>query len=104
MVARTMHRDTADTADTAPAAASSPVQAIVRIRLATTADPDAFEGWLRRREVVSGAWALSGDHDYEVRLACPDLRELTAELRRIRQHGGAEETTTCLLLRDVFEV
>lgn len=86
-----------------PEPPGAPVQAIVRIRLAVAVQPEAFEAWLREQPVVSGAWALSGDHDYEVRLTCLSLRDLTAELRSMRQDGGAEDTVTCLLLRDVLE-
>ncbi|MGH3390256.1 MAG: Lrp/AsnC ligand binding domain-containing protein [Actinomadura sp.] len=88
---------------TATAPPTAAVEAIVRIRLAAGVEPAAFEAWLRRQPVVSGAWALSGDHDYELRLACPGLQERTAELRCIRQRGGAEDTVTSLVLRDVFE-
>jgi hypothetical protein len=78
----------------------SPVEALVRVRLASRTGPELFETWLLDRPAVAGVWSLTGDFDYEVRLACPDLEGLTGELRAMRQ-CGAEQTDTCLLLREI---
>jgi hypothetical protein len=77
------------------------VEAFVRIRLADQVAPALFETWLRDRAAVRGVWSLSGDCDYEIRLATGSLNDLTAELRAMRRQG-AEQTNTCLLLRDVL--
>ena len=81
----------------------SPVEALVRVRLASRTGPELFETWLLGRPAVTGLWSLTGDFDYEVRLACPDLEDLTGELHAMRQYG-AEQTDTSLLLREIIAV
>ncbi|GAB3967309.1 hypothetical protein GCM10029978_034340 [Actinoallomurus acanthiterrae] len=77
------------------------VIALVRVRMADQVPPESFETWLRDRPAVRGVWSLSGDCDYEIRLTTAGLDELTAELRALR-HQGAEQTNTCLLLREIL--
>lgn len=76
------------------------VQAFVRIRLACRTVPESFETSLLDRPAVHGVWSLTGDFDYEARLVCATPHDLAAELRAMRRFG-AEQTDTCLLLREV---
>jgi hypothetical protein len=85
----------------AKAGAMAAVEAFVRVRMADQVPPESFETWLRDRPAVRGVWSLSGDCDYEIRVAAASLDALTAELRALRHHG-AEQTNTCLLLREIL--
>ncbi|MGI8329298.1 hypothetical protein ACRYCC_04990 [Actinomadura scrupuli] len=85
---------------TTPSGRPGAVEAFARIRLAAETVPEVFEAWLLCRSAVCGVWSLAGDFDYEVRLVCATPDELAAEVRAIRLFG-ADETDTCLLLREV---
>ncbi|MEV5748765.1 Lrp/AsnC ligand binding domain-containing protein [Actinoallomurus sp. NPDC052308] len=87
--------------DTVKADGLAAVEAFVRVRMTEQVPPESFESWLRGRPVVRGVWSLSGDCDYEIRVAAASLDELTAELRALRHHG-VEQTNTCLLLREIL--
>ncbi|WP_157963903.1 hypothetical protein [Actinocorallia populi] len=78
------------------------VEAIVRVGLAPGTAPASFERWSRSRAMTRAVWALAGDDDYELRLSCPGLAELSAELTALRGAGGAARTSTSLLLREVI--
>lgn len=78
-----------------------PMQALVRVRLQPGTDRSTFENRLRGTAGVLAVWQLTGDVDYEIRLACADLVELDAVVGCLRARGGAEYTSTCLLLREV---
>jgi hypothetical protein len=85
---------------TTPSGGLGAVEAFARVRLAAETVPEVFEAWLLCRPAVRGVWSLAGDFDYEVRLVCPSSGDLAAEVRAIRRFG-ADETDTCLLLREV---
>ena len=78
-----------------------PVQAIVHVRLAPAASRQGFEQYLRAMPAVLSAWQVAGDVDYELRLACRDIADLDAVLTALRRCGGAEGTSTGLVLREV---
>ncbi|HEX2314361.1 MAG TPA: Lrp/AsnC ligand binding domain-containing protein [Thermomonospora sp.] len=81
---------------------TGPVEALVRVRLSALATAASFETWALARPVTRALWALTGDDDYELRLSCPDLAALHDELALLRRAGGAERTTTSLLLRELL--
>jgi hypothetical protein len=85
---------------TTPGGGPGAVEAFARIRLAAQTVPEVFEAWLLCRSSVCGVWSIAGDFDYEVRLVCATPGDLAAEVRAIRRFG-ADETDTCLLLREV---
>jgi Lrp/AsnC ligand binding domain len=78
------------------------VEALVRVRLSTAATPGTFETWVLARPATRVLWALTGDDDYELWLSCPDLAGLNDELALLRRAGGAERTSTSLLLRELL--
>ena len=78
-----------------------PVQAIVHVRLAPAASRQGFEQYLRATTAVLSAWQVAGDVDYELRLGCRDIADLDAVLTALRRCGGAEGTSTGLVLREV---
>jgi hypothetical protein len=62
----------------------SPVQAVVRIRLASGVSRREFEQYVGTLACVRCAWQVTGDVDYELLAACPvvaDLDHLVACLR-----------------------
>lgn len=81
-----------------------PVQAIVRVGLAPATERPIFEKWLTSRSAVTAAWQLAGDADYLVHLACRDVADLDAELDELRAHGGADTTSTSMVLHAVPDV
>jgi Lrp/AsnC family leucine-responsive transcriptional regulator len=85
-------------------AVGRPVQAVVRVGLAPATDRPIFEKWLSGRSAVTAAWHLAGDADYVVHLACRDVGDLDAELDELRAHGGAETTSTSMVLHAVPDV
>jgi DNA-binding Lrp family transcriptional regulator len=78
-----------------------PVEAMVHVRLGPSASRPDFERYLRTVPAVLFAWQVAGDVDYELRIACPDIAGLYAVLTGLRRCGGAEGTSTGLVLRQV---
>jgi Lrp/AsnC family leucine-responsive transcriptional regulator len=58
-----------------------------------------FEEYLRGEPGVLQAWQTAGDMDFEVHLICDGVSDLHALLTRARRQGGAQETTTHLILK-----
>jgi hypothetical protein len=85
-------------ADTRPC---DPVQAIARVRLAPDLSCQAFEQQLRAIPAVLSAVHVTGDVDYELRLACRDVADLGAVLTSLRAWAGAEVASTALVLSEV---
>jgi DNA-binding Lrp family transcriptional regulator len=79
----------------------SPVQAIVRVRLAPQVDSQAFEWWLRAIRAVLSAVLVTGDVDYELQLDCRSIADLGDVLTRIRGYRGIEVDSTALVLHEV---
>jgi Lrp/AsnC family leucine-responsive transcriptional regulator len=84
-----------------PAALGRPVQAVVHVRLSPATRPADFERYLAFVPGVLDAWLVTGDADYQLRMASHDLGELDRTLGDLRSRGGAEHTVTRLLLRPV---
>jgi DNA-binding Lrp family transcriptional regulator len=83
------------------ACAGLPVEAIVHVRLSPSTSRPHFERYLRTIPAVVSAWQVAGDVDYELRIACQDIADLYALLTAMRRRGGAEATSTGLVLREV---
>jgi hypothetical protein len=82
-------------------AACSPVQAIVRVRLAPRLQFQAFERWLRAIPPVLDAVLVTGDVDYELRLECRSFADLGDVLTRICGYPGVEVASVGLVLHEV---
>jgi Lrp/AsnC family leucine-responsive transcriptional regulator len=80
------------------ASAGYPLEALVEIDLAPSADMEAFEGGLRARPAVVEALHATGDRDYLVRLRCTDTDELHRSVRELKTELGAVRTVTLLVL------
>ena len=79
----------------------SPVQAIIRVRLAPRLPRQAFERWLRAIPTVLHAALVTGDDDYEVQVNCPTFADLGDALTRICGCEGVQVTSTALILHEV---
>jgi Lrp/AsnC family leucine-responsive transcriptional regulator len=80
------------------ASAGYPLEALVEIDLAPSADMEAFERGLRARPAVVEALHATGDRDYLVRLRCTDTDELHRCVRELKTDLGAVRTITRLVL------
>ncbi|HUN37869.1 MAG TPA: Lrp/AsnC ligand binding domain-containing protein [Trebonia sp.] len=83
------------------AIAPSPVQAIVRVRLAPWLRCQAFEQWLRAIPAVLAAALITGEADYELRVDCPSFTDLGDVLTRVCECRGVELESTALVLHEV---
>ena len=83
------------------APAPTPVQAIVRVKLAPCLRSQAFEQWLREIPCVLRAAHVTGEVDYEVQLDCRSLADLGDALSRIRGCKGVSVASTALVLHEV---
>jgi Lrp/AsnC family leucine-responsive transcriptional regulator len=72
---------------------------LLHVRLAASTPPTVFEEYLRGEPGVLQAWQTAGDIDFEVHLVCGGVNDLHALLTRARREGGAQETTTHLILK-----
>jgi hypothetical protein len=81
--------------------AASPVQAIVRVRLAPRLCQQAFEQWLRAIPAVRYAAGVTGDADYELLLGCHGFADLGDALTQICGHRGVQVASTALVLHEV---
>lgn len=79
----------------------SPVQAIVRVRLAPRLPVQAFEQWVRASRPVLDGVLVTGDVDYELRLECRSFADLGDALTRIYGYPGVEVASAGLVLREV---
>jgi Lrp/AsnC family leucine-responsive transcriptional regulator len=74
----------------------SALHALVRVQLASDVEPGDFEAHLHAEAAVAEAWRLTGDCDYEVRLACRSLADLNTVVTELRDVGGLTSTTLIL--------
>jgi len=79
----------------------SPVQAIVRVRLAPCLPRQAFEQWLRAIPAVLHAVLVTGEDDYQVQVSCPSFASLGDALTQICGCAGAQVTSAALILHEV---
>jgi Lrp/AsnC ligand binding domain len=84
-----------------PACAGWPVQAVARVRLSPAASRELFEKHLQTMPAVLVAWHVTGDVDYELRLACLDRAGLRAVLNELRSCSGGELASAGLVLGEV---
>ena len=80
--------------------ATSPVQAIARVRLAPWVRCQAFEQWLRAIPTVLYATLVTGEADYELRVDCPSFTDLGDVLTRVCECQGVEVESTALVLHE----
>lgn len=86
-------------ADARPAPNS--MQAIAQVRLAPKLSHQVFERRLKALPAVRSAVCVTGDVDYEIRLACRDLADLELVLGSLRRCPDVEVVSTALVLREV---
>jgi Lrp/AsnC family transcriptional regulator, leucine-responsive regulatory protein len=77
------------------------MQAIAQVRLAPELSHQAFERRLRTLPAVRSAVCVTGDVDYEIRLACRDLADLELVLVSLRRYPDVKVVSTALVLREV---
>jgi Lrp/AsnC family transcriptional regulator, leucine-responsive regulatory protein len=74
------------------------LEALIDIRLTSTADPDRFEDAVAAIPSVRELAFLTGRFDYQVRASCIDADDLDGTVRALRR-GGAAVTETRIILR-----
>jgi len=77
------------------------LRAITELRLTPDTPYEQFEATLRAAPEVQLAFHVTGSLDYVLMLACPDVATLDRLLSTWRIEGGALESSTRILLRDV---
>ena len=82
-----------------PAAGGRVLEALVGVTLKRGVDSDAFAVAAARLEPVTEVLHLSGEPDYQLRVACRDTAELDILLRTLRLRLGAADTETTIVLR-----
>jgi Lrp/AsnC family leucine-responsive transcriptional regulator len=84
-----------------PAALGRGLNMVSDIRLREDADRGRFERALQRLpQVVSGA-RMTGEYDYQIRMACVDPAEFETVVNQLRQDHGVREIRSRLVLRDI---
>ncbi|MET9627402.1 Lrp/AsnC family transcriptional regulator [Lentzea sp. NPDC006480] len=84
-----------------PAALGRGLNMVSDIRLREDADRGLFERALQRLpQVVSGA-RMTGEYDYQIRMACVDPAEFETVVNQLRQDHGVREIRSRLVLRDI---
>ncbi|MEU9343359.1 Lrp/AsnC family transcriptional regulator [Streptomyces sp. NPDC048278] len=71
------------------------------IRLREGVDRTAFEARLNDVPQVVAAMRLTGDYDYQLRVACADAREFETVVDRLKADLGVREARSRLLLHEV---
>ena len=71
------------------------------IRLREGVDRAAFERGLATVPPVVGAMRLTGEYDYQLRLACVDTREFESVIDLLKRDHGVRELRSRLLLHEV---
>ena len=82
-----------------PAAGGRVLEALVGVTLKRGIDSDAFAVAAAKLEPVTEVLHLSGEPDYQLRVACRDTAELDTLLRTLRNRLGAADTDTTIVLR-----
>jgi hypothetical protein len=81
--------------------AETPVQAIVRVRLAPCLQQQVFEGWLRAIPAVRYAVLVTGDADYELLLGCHSFADLGDVITQVCGCRDVQVASTALVLHEV---
>jgi Lrp/AsnC family leucine-responsive transcriptional regulator len=71
------------------------------VRLREGVDRRGFEEQLDRVPQVVGAMRVTGEYDYQLRLACVDTREFEAVIDRLKAELGVRELRSRLVLHEV---
>ena len=71
------------------------------IRLREGVDRKGFEAQLHEVPQVIGAMRLTGEYDYQLRIACADAREFEGVVDRVKAELGVREIRSRLLLHEV---
>jgi Lrp/AsnC family leucine-responsive transcriptional regulator len=71
------------------------------IRLREGVDRKGFESQLHEVPHVIGAMRLTGEYDYQLRIACADAREFEGVIDRLKAELGVREVRSRLLLHEV---
>lgn len=77
------------------------LRAIAELRLAPETNYQLFEATLYDTPEVQAMYHVTGDVDYVLLLACPDVASLDRLLNSWRDRGGAIESSTRIILREV---
>ena len=85
----------------APSGDETRHEAIVCVRLKTTVAGSHLLEHLRAQRFVVAAWWIAADIDAVVQLAAPSMRELHRAVDDLRLLGGALETDTHMVLRQM---
>ena len=84
-----------------PAALGLTLEAQIDDKLRPTTSADDFERAIRDVPQVLTATLVTGSFDYALRVACSDRADLAAVAETIRNRGGAQETYSRVILREV---
>lgn len=81
--------------------AGRPVEVLAHVQVRADGDLGALEEHLAGAPATVAAWQVTGESDYVAHLACQSLRDVEAELRRVREHPAVRRVTAQLLLHRV---
>lgn len=84
------------------AALGQGMQMVSDIRLREGVDRGGFEAQLTDVPQVIGAMRLTGEYDYQLRIACADARDFESVIDRLKADLGVRELRSRLLLREVI--
>ena len=84
-----------------PAALGLTIEAQIDVKLRPTTTAEEFDRIIRDLPQVLAATLLTGSFDYALRVACSDRADLAALTEKIRERGGAQETYSRIILREV---
>jgi Lrp/AsnC family leucine-responsive transcriptional regulator len=77
------------------------MEMISDIRLREGVDRTAFETQLRDVPQVRGAMRLTGEYDYQLRMACTDTPEFESVVDRLKAELGVRQLRSRLMLHEV---
>lgn len=77
------------------------LRAIAELRLAPETNYQLFEATLYDTPEVQAMYHVTGDVDYVLLIACQDVAALDRLLSSWRDRGGASESSTRIILREV---
>ncbi|MET9670609.1 Lrp/AsnC family transcriptional regulator [Streptomyces sp. NPDC006475] len=77
------------------------MEMISDIRLREGVDRNSFEAQLHDVPQVTGAMRLTGEYDYQLRMACTNSRDFESVIDRLKSDLGVRELRSRLLLHEV---
>jgi len=78
-----------------------PLLALLDIRLVPGTRPEHFERTVRHLLGVLDAVHVTGDFDYQLRVACRDANDLDDLVRRLKEQAGVRDSAIRIVLRQV---